>query len=189
MVILQVASVVTTPVTLHLVLPVEEAVKVPALRAMGTLVLFQLLPLGLGMLVNSRSARLAGAVAKPVRVLSTLSLIGTLVFFVVPHFDVFGQVAGGGALATMLLLIVLAWPIGWGMGGADVPIRKTLALGTSLRNIGLCLLIATQDFPDSSVSAVGTAYFLIQAFANFGYAKYLGRTPKSVRTGAPAGSL
>jgi len=106
----------------------------------------------------------------------------------VPHLDVFGEVAGGGALATMLLLVVVAWPIAGGLGGVDASIRKTLAMGTSLRNVGLCLLIATQDFLDTSVAAVVTACFLIQAIANFGYTKYLGRPPKPAGAGVPAGS-
>jgi BASS family bile acid:Na+ symporter len=99
-------------------------------------------------------------------------------FFIVPHLDVLAKVSGGGALMTMLLLVVVAWPIGWVLGGPDATIRKTLAIGTSLRNVGLCLLIATREFSDSGVGAVVFAYFLIQAFVNFVYAMYLGRRPE-----------
>lgn len=183
-IVLQVVSVVTTPVTLRWILPVEDAVKVPVLRVIATLVLFQLLPLALGMLVRLRAPQHAAAIAKPVRALSTLGLIGTLVFFIVPHLDVLAKVAGGGALMSMLLLVVLAWPIGWVLGGADASIRKTLAIGTSLRNVGLCLLIASRDFSDSGVGAVVFAYFLIQAIVNFGYAMYLGRGPEREPVGA-----
>ena len=69
-------------------------------------------------------------------------------------------------------------PIGWVLGGPEASIRKTLAIGTSLRNVGLCLLIATREFPDTGVAAVVTSYFLIQAIANLVYAKYLGRGPE-----------
>jgi bile acid:Na+ symporter, BASS family len=183
-ILLQVASVVTTPVTLRWILPVEDAVKVPVLRIIATLVVFQLLPLALGMLVRRQAPQHAAAVAKPVRALSTVGLVGTLVFFIVPHLDVLAKVAGGGALMSMLLLVVLAWPIGWVLGGADASIRKTLAIGTSLRNVGLCLLIATREFSDSGVGAVVFAYFLIQAIVNFVYAMYLGRGPEREPVGA-----
>jgi len=97
-ILLQVVSVVTTPVTLRWILPVEDAVKVPVLRIIVTLVLFQLLPLALGMLVRRQAPQHAAAVARPVRALSTLGLVGTLVFFIVPHLDVLAKVVGGGAL-------------------------------------------------------------------------------------------
>ena len=185
MIVLQVVSVVTTPVTLNMILPVEDAVKVPVLRTITTLVLFQLLPLALGMLVRQRAPQHAAAIAKPVRALSTLGLIGTLVFFIVPHLNVFAQVAGGGALTFMLLLVVVAWPIGWILGGPEVSIRKTLAIGTSLKNVGLCLLIAGREFSGTGVAAVVMSYFLIGAIANLVYAKYLGRGPEQGMVEAP----
>ena len=188
MIVLQVVSVVTTPVTLNMILPVEDAVKVPVLRTITTLVLFQLLPLALGMLVRQRAAQHAAAIAKPVSALSTLGLIGTVVFLIVPHLNVLAKVAGGGALMSILLLVVVAWPIGWVLGGPEVSIRKILAIGTSLRNVGLCLLIATREFPDTGVATAVTAYFLIQAVANLVYAKYLGRGPERETAQAPGGA-
>ena len=175
LIVLQLVSIVTTPITLNLILPAAAAVRVPVVRVLVTLVLFQLLPLALGMTVQARSEPLARRVARPVKALSTLGLLGTIVLFIGPHLDVLAQVAGGGALLSMLLLVVIAWPLGLSLGGPDAGIRKTLAVGTSLRNIGLCLLIATQDFPETGVVAAVGAYFLIQAIANFGFAKYLGR--------------
>jgi BASS family bile acid:Na+ symporter len=186
MFILPVVSIVTTPVTLNMVLRVDEAIKVPVGHVMATLVVLQLLPLVLGMLVKHRAERLSNALKKPVTVLSTLGLLGTVVLFVVPRFDVLGQVAGGGALAIMVFLVVVAWPIGWGLGGRDASIRKVLALGTSLRNIGLCLLLATENFPGTGVAAAVTAYLLIQAIANFVFAKRLARTPTPGGAGASA---
>jgi BASS family bile acid:Na+ symporter len=155
------------------------------LRAVLTLVAFQLLPLALGMTVQQVSTPLARRIAGPVKALSMLGLLGTIVLFIGPHLDVLAKVAGGGALLSMLLLVALAWPLGRRLGGADEGIGKTLALGTSLRNVGLCLLIATRDFPETGVATVVGAYFLIQAIANFGYSKYLGRAPRPAVAGAP----
>jgi len=184
MIVLQVASVVTTPVTLNLILPVDAAVKVPAGRLVTSLVVVQLIPLALGMLIAARSASLAHALAKPLKVVFTLALLGTVVLFIGPHLDVVGKVFGGGALAIMFALVVIAWPIGWFLGGKDVSTRKTVALGTSLRNIGLCLLVATQNFPESGVAAAVGSYLLIQAVANTIFAKYLGRASKPELGGA-----
>jgi len=186
MIVLQMASVITTPVTLNLILPVDAVVKVPAARIITSLVLFQLIPLALGMLIAHRSASLAGTLAKPAKLLSTIGLIGTVVLLIGPHLDVVGKVFGGGALAIMLVLVVVAWPIGWALGGANVASRKTLALGTSLRNVGLCLLVGTQDFPNTGVVAAVGSYLLIQAVANLIFARYLGRASKPELGGASA---
>jgi len=186
MIVLQIASVVTTPVTLNLILPVDAAVKVPAGRVITSLILFQLIPLALGMLIAHRSASLVPVLAKPVKLLSTLGLIGTVVLFIGPHLDVVAKVFGGGALAIMFVLVVVAWPIGWALGGTDVASRKTLALGTSLRNVGLCLLVATQGFPETGVAAAVGSYLLIQAVANLIFARYLGRASKPELGGATA---
>jgi BASS family bile acid:Na+ symporter len=184
MFVLQVASVVTTPVTLNLILPVDAAVRVPVLRVVVTLVLFQLVPLVLGTYVRHRSATVAGALARPIRLLSLLGLVGTIVFLIVPHLDVLGKVFGGGALLIMLGLVVVAWPIGWALGGPEVGTRKTLALGTSMRNVGLCLLVASRNFPETGVAAAVGSYLVIQAVANLIFSKYLGRAPETTATAA-----
>jgi BASS family bile acid:Na+ symporter len=78
-------------------------------------------------------------------------------------------------LSTILILTVAAWVIGWVLGGPDTGIRKVMVLGTSLRNVGLSVLIAAQSFPGTAVGATVTAYFLIQCIANMLLAKYLSR--------------
>jgi hypothetical protein len=50
-----------------------------------------------------------------------------------------------------------------------------MVLGTSLRNIGLSVLIAVQSFPGTAVGATVAAYFLVQCIANILLARYLSR--------------
>jgi len=171
---LQVTSLVSTPVTLKLLLPAESAVKVPVLHTIATLVLFVLVPLAMGMTVKRLSKPLGDILQKPVRALSIVGLVGMVLLVMLPHLDVLvGE--GGGVLSTILILTVAAWVIGWVLGGPDRGIRKVMMLGTSLRNVGLSVLIAAQSFPRTAVGATVTAYFLIQCIANMLLAKYLSR--------------
>jgi len=178
MTVLQLASVLITPFTLHFILPSDAAVKVHILSSVVSLVVLLQLPLAVGIFVKHRAASFAAVIAKPVQLLFALSAIATLVLLIVPHLDVVGKVFGGGALAIMLLLVIVAWPIGWVLGGPDVGVRKPLAFGTSSRRFGLCLVIAIQNFPQTGVAAAVFSYFLIQTVANLVFAKYLGRAPK-----------
>ena len=171
---LQVTSLVSTPVTLKLLLPAESAIKVPVLHTIATLLLFVLLPLAMGMTVKRLSNPLGDILQKPVRALSIVGFVGMVLLVMLPHLDVLvGE--GGGALSTILILTVGAWVIGWVLGGPDTGIRKVMVLGTSLRNVGLSVLIAAQSFPDTAVGATATAYFLVQCIANMLLARYLSR--------------
>jgi BASS family bile acid:Na+ symporter len=180
---LQVTSLVSTPVTLKLLLPAESAIKVPVLHTIATLLLFVLLPLAMGMTVKRLPNTLGHILQKPIRALSIIGFVGMVLLVMLPHLDVLvGE--GGGVLSTILILTVAAWVIGWVLGGPDTGIRKVMVLGTSLRNVGLSVLIAAQSFPGTAVGATVTAYFLIQCIANMLLAKYLSRVIVPTEAGA-----
>jgi predicted Na+-dependent transporter len=58
---------------------------------------------------------------------------------------------GRNSLAIMVLLVIISWGIGWILGGPEVRNRKTMAISTSLRNVGVCLLIAVHQFSATNV--------------------------------------
>ena len=59
-----------------------------------------------------------------------------------------------GVLA-MAALLALGMAMGWMLGGPDAAVRRTFALTTSLRNLGVSLVIASSALPRSpAVTAV-----------------------------------
>jgi predicted Na+-dependent transporter len=63
----------------------------------------------------------------------------------------------------MLCLVLLSLAIGWAFGGPARENRRVLAIGSTLRNIGLCALIATTSFRDEiQVIAAVMCYFIVQ---------------------------
>jgi BASS family bile acid:Na+ symporter len=62
------------------------------------------------------------------------------------------KLMGTNGIEAIVLLILCAWGVGWLMGGPDVRNRKVLAISSSMRNVGVCLPIASNYFVGTDVS-------------------------------------
>ena len=75
----------------------------------------------------------------------------TVLFVTAANIDKVLQVFGTREILAGLLLVALGLGIGWLLGGPDGDTRRVLALGTSQRNIGAALVVASQSFSDPKV--------------------------------------
>jgi len=82
-------------------------------------------------------------------------------------------------LIGMLLLLMVSLTSGWLLGGRGVESRKTLSLTTSLRNVGVGLVIATSAFGGTPAVTAVLAYGLVGVLGAFFLAWYWGRSPVS----------
>ena len=62
------------------------------------------------------------------------------------------KLMGTNGIAAIVLLILGAWVVGWLMGGPEIRNRKVLAISSSMRNVGVCLPIASNYFAGTDVS-------------------------------------
>jgi predicted Na+-dependent transporter len=74
----------------------------------------------------------------------------------------FTEVFGTRGLMATLLIVILSGFAGWALGGKTPEYRRTITISTIMRNFGLALLIAGQNFEGTVVSAAVLAYFVIQ---------------------------
>ena len=155
-------SIVTVPVTSALVLPAGEAAPIPIGRFITTLMLFQFVPLLVGAMAANRWPKLVPLFARVSRGVFLVVLAVLLVFAFPKVVGSVKEVFGSHGMLAMLVLVILSEITGWLFGGPSVEDRRTLATGTTLRNIGLCLLIATQDFDLGLVVPTILVYLLIQ---------------------------
>ena len=63
------------------------------------------------------------------------------------------KLMGTYGVEAIVVLIVAAWIVGWLLGGPEIRNRKVLAISSSMRNIGVCLPIASNYFSGTDVSA------------------------------------
>jgi BASS family bile acid:Na+ symporter len=66
----------------------------------------------------------------------------------------------------MLALLIASWVAGWLLGGPDIDTRKTMTLTTSLRNVGVGLVIVTGSFAGTPAVTATLAYGLFGVVAS-----------------------
>src|SRR5207302_1219895 len=86
----------------------------------------------------------------------------------------------------MSALLIASCTFGWLLGGPGGDNRKAMALTTSLRNVGVGLVIATGSFPGTAAVTAATAYGIFEIVGSLLLALGWGRVA-AVPTGPPAG--
>jgi BASS family bile acid:Na+ symporter len=163
MVMLAGSSALLAPLLLQLLLPLmgDQPLEINAVQMVATLFLSQLLPLCIGLCVRQYRPLLADKLQKPANLLSMILNLLLLGIILVVQFDMLVGIPLR-AFAGMLLLVLATLIIGWLLGGHGNINRKTMAIITSVRNAGVCLVIASSSFPGTPAVTAATAYALFQ---------------------------
>jgi BASS family bile acid:Na+ symporter len=172
-------SVITIPITAALIMPV--GLQLPWGKFLTTLLGFQLVPLIVGALVGSRLS--AESDEKLARILHLAFLAATLCLVVVLGPKLVSSVAsvyGFGHLLVIAAIGIFALAAGWLLGGPDRQHRRTLSIGTLMRNIGLAALVGTSDFSDTLVVPTVITYFVITFVLSLPVRMYYKRTRDAV---------
>jgi BASS family bile acid:Na+ symporter len=143
-------SILISPLLMTLFLPQDLPIAVPYARAALFVVVFLLLPLVVGIFIHQNAARLAGILAKPISLLGVLAFVAVVVLTMALKREAKSYITGGTTL-FILLFIICSIVIGWIMGGPNRESRGVIATASSMRNIALCIAIATRSFPEMNV--------------------------------------
>jgi BASS family bile acid:Na+ symporter len=79
-----------------------------------------------------------------------------------------------------------AWIAGWLLGGPEIKNRKVFAISTSMRNVGVCLPIATNYFAGTDVAVPILAFSGIMIPMNMVFALIAGRVAHAAEARASA---
>jgi bile acid:Na+ symporter, BASS family len=85
------------------------------------------------------------------------------------------KLMGTNGIAAIVVLILGAWAVGWLLGGPEIRNRKVLAISSSMRNIGVCLPIASNYFTGTEVTVPMLAFSGIMIPMNMVLSLVLGR--------------
>jgi BASS family bile acid:Na+ symporter len=158
------SSTIVAPLLLHVLLPIisgSELFKIDLLKMVGTLLLTQLIPLGIGLAVRDRRPKLAGSLGKPAKLLSTILNLVALGAIIVVDFHLLKSFKLT-AFAEMLALVMATLAIGWLLGGPGSGQRTAMGFAASVRNVGVSLVIATASFPGTPAVTATVVYALFQ---------------------------
>ncbi len=159
----------TVPIAMPLVLPGPERLEVPPGQLVG-LLLFQIVPLLVGLLVSMRFAAFAPKLSRIAKPLTMIALVALLLVLGPTIVKSAAVVFGSFGMLAMLVTVALSLGTGWFLGGPQHENRVTLAFGTALRNPAIAVSIAGVMSPSEIISASVVTYFLVQAVvaASFG---------------------
>ncbi len=164
MVLLAGSSAIFAPLLLHFLLPLLSApgqVAIDLPKMLGVLMFSQFVPLCVGLALRHWLPQLTDKLRGPSKSLGVTLNILLVGWLLATHYSQFDQVDPRGLLAMSALLLI-SLGTGWFLGGPTVEDRKTLALATSLRNIGLSLVIATGSFPGTPAVTAILGYGLFE---------------------------
>ncbi|HVO64640.1 MAG TPA: bile acid:sodium symporter [Terriglobales bacterium] len=190
MVILSVLAAPVAPLLLYLLLPIiagSQSLAVNVLKVVLTLLLTQLLPLCAGLAIRWRKPESAIKLEVPAKRLSVplnLLFIGVGLY---AQWHTLARISARGYL-EMFVLAVATVVVGWMLGGPDVRTRRAIAADTSVRNVGLGLVIATGSFAGTLAVSSALVYAIFQTvvlalvFMAWGKAIPIGGTTVSTKT-------
>jgi BASS family bile acid:Na+ symporter len=164
MVILAGSSAVLAPILLHYLLPLaagNEPLTVDATRIVVTLLATQLVPLCVGVAVRQWRPHLADRLEKPANLVSKVLNLAVVALILAAQFPLLAEIRPRG-FAGMLALLIASWAAGWLLGGPGRESRKAMTLTTSLRNVGVGLVIATGAFAGTAAVTAALAYGLFE---------------------------
>jgi BASS family bile acid:Na+ symporter len=185
--ILPAVSVITIPLWVTILAPALGGIHISVARSVSTILVAQLVPLLAGVLIGRRNERLRTALIRPVAIIATIALVVLVALIVVPGGKALAAVFGTGAIVAILALEIISLGLGWWLGGPRPETRRTLAIGTELRNVGLAATLATTLFVGSDVVATVVAYLVLQVIVSVAVGAYFSRHAIVPPAATPAG--
>jgi BASS family bile acid:Na+ symporter len=183
MVLLAGSSAILAPVLLHFLLPMmfdDKTLEVDSIKIVASLLVTQLLPLLVGLGLRHWRPGLAAKLQRPANLLSAVLSLVTVGVILFVRFQMLSEIRLRGYIG-MTVLLIGSWVVGWLLGGPGGDLRKSMALTTSLRNVGVGLVIAAGSFAGTPAVTAVVAYGILEIAGSLLLALAWGRAEKKVK--------
>ena len=160
MFLMAVVSLATTPAVATIMFAGQASISINPLSVIMTLLFFQILPLAAGLVLRSQRLELAQRLKGIFGLTARISILIVMGAFLLLEFR-FILHTPWSSLLSVLLISTGGLVAGYLLGGPATADRKTLALNTKIRNLGLALLIAGSEFGGQHVEREIIVYGLI----------------------------
>jgi len=177
MVVLAASSAILAPALLTVLLPLVArgaSLKFDTVKIVTTLLVTQLLPLGIGLLVRSKFSQVAERLRKPANLLTAFLSLVVFAILVALQYRTLAEIRWK-SLVGMCVLVLLCLAAGWIVGGRVTAIRRAVGMTTAARNLGVALVIATASFPESAAVTAVISFAIFQTIGLMLIALWIGR--------------
>ncbi len=178
MAVLAASSTFLAPLLLAALLPIvtgHAGFVIDAPRLVMMLAMTQLFPFCCGLVIRDRWPDWASVAQKPERIIGTVLSLLAVTMVIATNYKTLAEIRVVSYLG-MLMLLASCFAVGWLLATREGNLRKTLALTTSARNVGLALMIASAAFTGTAAVNAVVAYGLIEIFGSLFVAYILGRS-------------
>jgi len=175
MLLLMGGSTIFMPLALPLLVPEMDADPWTIARP---LLLFMLIPLGIGFALVLAGASWMNRLLTLVRALSNLSLVLLVVLFIGLNLKTLLGTFGSFAIATYTVYLFAIMTAAYLLGAADAPTRNVFALGAGCRNLAAALVIARANSDDPAVTVMLIVAFAVSLVVLLGFARVVRRIPQ-----------
>ena len=175
MLLLMGGSTIFMPLALPLLVPEMDADPWTIARP---LLLFMLIPLGIGFALVLAGASWMDRLLTFVRALSNLSLVLLVVLFIGLNLKTLLGTFGSFAIATYTVYLLAIMTAAYLLGAADAPTRNVFALGAGCRNLAAALVIARANSDDPAVTVMLIVAFAVSLVVLLGFARVVRRIPQ-----------
>jgi BASS family bile acid:Na+ symporter len=168
MVILAGSSAILSPLLLTVLMPWlagGSVARIDPAGMVGALLATQLLPLLVGLLVKHWRPHVADRLAGPLELVSKVLNLGVVGLILASQFQMLADIRLRG-FAGMLWLLGGSLLIGWLAGASNRDSRRTMALTTALRNVGVGLVIVTGNFAGTPAVSAALAYGIVEVLGS-----------------------
>lgn len=142
--LLELLNIITVPAWTTVLL--ASSAPVALVDVLRPLVLFLLLPVALGWLIQRFRASLAPVVVRVARPASTIALIVVVVLVMRENVTVFVATLGSGLPVAGVALLAVGMAAGWALGGPAPAARRTMAMVTAGHATALALAVARSAY-------------------------------------------
>lgn len=165
-------SIMTVPLTLAIVNEFMPAnVRISPLSVAQQLLVFQLLPLVIGMLLQRFHIALLERNTKRLMTAITVLLYSLLIWALSHQLNTLILAGIRPVVAIGLLALVSLWMGHW-IGGKEIATRTLLALTLTNHNIALALFLAITNLPNMGVPPVIAVYVLMSVGLEIAYSRW-----------------
>lgn len=171
---LSLLSIVITPTLIYLIFPDIAETDGFVVSLLGRLMLFIIPPFLAAQIIQHWLASISMTVQKLSSFLSIVLFITLTV--VTSRFKILDtQALGWNGVAAIVVFIGMSWFIGWQLGGPELANRKVLAISTSMRNVAICLLIATSSVVNQNTESMMLGFNMLLTPMNLVFAEAMKR--------------
>jgi bile acid:Na+ symporter, BASS family len=178
MVVLAGSSAILAPLLLTILLPLVArgaSLKFDTVKIATTLLMAQLLPLGVGLLVRFKLSQVAERLRRPANLLTAFLSVVVFVLLVTLQYPTLAEIRWK-SFAGICVLVLLCLAAGWIVGGRVTAIRRAVGMTTAARNVGVALVIATASFPESAAVTAVILFAIFQTIGLLAIALWIGRS-------------